>query len=677
MQGPAAHSAASSRALSLPEELILMLLNEENGYFYQVPGWHLNCAVVAAVLAELSLTSRIDSDLESVRLVDGAETGDPALDPIIEEIAGESARHDAQYWIERLAPRAEPIIDLTLERLVGLRILQHHSGDFWTIAPTAPQAEFFSSTHGSAPVLFVKTRISEAVFSDEIPDTRDIIIICLIDTCDVFRFMFTLDEETEKRIDFICNMDLVGRSIADAVAHSLAGPLLRHSSTTAEIPKVGLRKLLLNLHGRDGNLPALLAGLAQEHGPVFRIDPPFSEPLIFLAGLETNRWAHRDGRKHLRARDCFSDFEKAYGASGVLPSLDGTDHFRLRKAMQPAYSRSRLAGHLDQLYRHARNHMAEWAVGDSLPAARMCRLMVNAQLSPLSLGIDSQDIIDDLMKYKERALSTHIVKSLPKFMLKTPGMRRRAAAVDDLLERVQSVHTPAQRAECQRDLADDVLSLHASDPQLVPESNLRFSLSAALIASVYLGDALSFAVYAMASQPELCERIRDEADTLFDGGDPDASDFSSTSIDVTRRFLMECLRLYPTAPVSMRHVMNSCLVEGHELPLGSRLAIAQTAAHYMDDAFPDPLAFDIDRYLPPRDEHRSPGYAPYGLGAHACLGSQWVRLQLAVNVLMIARYFEIAISPADYKLRFRPLPSMRPSKKLKFTIVGKRRALHA
>ena len=63
-------------------------------------------------------------------------------------------------------------------------------------------------------------------------------------------------------------------------------------------------------------------------------------------------------------------------------------------------------------------------------------------------------------------------------------MRRRAGAVDTLLERVQGVHTPAQRAGSPRDLADDLLSLHASDPQFVPESNLRFALSAALIASL-------------------------------------------------------------------------------------------------------------------------------------------------------------------------------------------------
>ena len=39
-----------------------MLLNEETGYFHQVHGWELNCAVIGAVLAELSLLSRIDTD---------------------------------------------------------------------------------------------------------------------------------------------------------------------------------------------------------------------------------------------------------------------------------------------------------------------------------------------------------------------------------------------------------------------------------------------------------------------------------------------------------------------------------------------------------------------------------------------------------------------------------------
>ena len=41
----------ATQPLTLTQDLILMLLNEESGYFHQVPGWDLNCAVVSAVLA--------------------------------------------------------------------------------------------------------------------------------------------------------------------------------------------------------------------------------------------------------------------------------------------------------------------------------------------------------------------------------------------------------------------------------------------------------------------------------------------------------------------------------------------------------------------------------------------------------------------------------------------------
>ena len=181
----------------------------------------------------------------------------------------------------------------------------------------------------------------------------------------------------------------------------------------------------------------------------------------------------------------------------------------------------------------------------------------------------------------------------------------------------------------------------------------------------------------MASQPELYSKIQSEADALFDNGDPDGGDFTVSAIDVTHRFLMECLRMYPVVPMSIRNVMNTCVVEDYELPIGSRLFIATTATHYIADIFPNPFTFDIDRYQPPRNEHHSPGYAPFGLGTHTCLGSRWMELQLAINVLLIAHHFTIEVSPANYKLRFSPLPSMKPSKKLKFHIAEQRRELPA
>lgn len=651
-----------------------MLLNEESGYFYQIAAHKMNCAVIGAALAELSLLSRVDTDAESLLLLDPTETGNPGLDLILKEIADEPVQHNAQYWIEKLLKHAETVTDLTLENLSNLGILEHHEGDFWTVAPGKLYTDGNSDDDGTIGQ-FIRTRIGKDIFSDDIPHPRDIIIICLIETCDIFPFMFKLDEKAEERIKLICRMDLIGRSMADAVAENINNPLLASSHIGKKIPRVPLYRLVLNPHARTGNLPALFADLTKQYGPVFEIAPPFSKTNIFLSGPEVNRWVRRHGRKYLTSKSYFGDFEKVYGAVGVLPSLDGVDHFRYRKTMTPAYSRGRLEGQLDMVYRKAREYMANWEVGESYPCRDLCRKMINAQMSPLSLSVDTQDIMDDIIAYKERALTTHLLNIMPKFMLKTPGMKRRAKAIDTLMERVQSVHTAAQRAGCPRNLVDDLLNLHANDPLLMPESNLSFALSAAVLASMYLGDGFSFALYAMASQPELYDKIRSEADALFSDGDPAGKDFTPANMEITDRFINECLRVYPIVPMSMRDVVNTFTIEGYEIPQGSRINIAQTAPHYMEDFFPDPFSFDIDRYLPPRNEHRSPGYAPYGLGPHTCLGARWMTLHMAVNLMIIAHYFTLRVYPEDYELRITSFPSMKPNKKLRFHVAEQKREL--
>ena len=335
------------QSLSLPEELILMLLNEENGYFHQVPGWDLNCAVIGAALAELSLRARIDMDTQTLFVLDKTETGRQTLDPILNEIASEPTARSTQYWIERLAHRAEGVIDGVLENLVGMGILEYHEGGFWTLSRSMWQTELYTGSQEGTAIEFVKTRIGKAILAGEIPTPRDAIIIALINTCDVFRFILPLDTEAEERIQLVSKMDVIGRSISEAVSYNLAGPLLRHSPLTKKIPTASLRKLVFSRHLRTGNVPALFADMAREYGPVFQIRPPLTEPMTFLAGPETNHWVHRNGRMYLRTKDYFADFEKVYGANGVLPSLDGADHFRLRKSLSAAYSRGRLGGQME------------------------------------------------------------------------------------------------------------------------------------------------------------------------------------------------------------------------------------------------------------------------------------------------------------------------------------------
>ena len=57
-------------ALRFAEEIVLLLLNDDDGKFAQVPAWSLNCALAGGVLMDLALENRIDSDLEKLVGVD-------------------------------------------------------------------------------------------------------------------------------------------------------------------------------------------------------------------------------------------------------------------------------------------------------------------------------------------------------------------------------------------------------------------------------------------------------------------------------------------------------------------------------------------------------------------------------------------------------------------------------
>ena len=661
-------------SLSLPEELLLALLDEESGYFRQVPGWNLNCAMVGAALGELSLLGRIDSDLKSLILFDSTDTGRPTLDPILREIAGETEQHNVVYWVERLAPQAESVISHALDRLVRRRILDRHTGDFYTFTKRQRSGETPPEEDPLAAE-FVKARLTRIIFADEIPGPRDVIITGLVDACNVFHLMFQIDEEAEERIKFVSQMDVIGRAIAAAVTESVIAPSLRRPSLTKPIPAVSLRDLLFNRELREGRLPSGFAILAEKYGPVFELRLPFRQNLIVLAGLKANQWANRMGRVYLRSKEYFEGVDKAYGVSRSMHSTDGADHFRFRKSLQPAYSQATLTRRLDEVFDLARTHMASWDVGTTMPVQSMLRPLLNAQSSPLLASIDTQDEIVDALEYKVRVLNVGIVKSMPRFMLKTLSMRRRAKVTQRIIDRMQSTHTASQRVGMPMDVVDAYLALHASDPQFLPESDLSLPLGAILMTAMYMGDQIGFALYWLVKNPELYERVTAEADALWADGDPGEEDFSPDRIDVTRRVLMEALRMSPIVAMSMRTVMNTCVVEGYELPVGAQLVIAQTATHYLEETFPDPWTFDIDRYAPPRNEHRGGGFVPFGMGTHSCLGRRWAHMHMAINLLMLTHHFKIELARPFERMPMDPLPSQSPSNKIKFRLVEQRHEL--
>ena len=108
--------------LRFAEEIILILLDDEDGKFVGVPRWSLNYALAGGVLMDLAMENRIDTDIENLMLIDSTPVGDSLLDPVLAEIAeGGGTEGHPVSWLELIAEKAGDIREEALTRLVAER----------------------------------------------------------------------------------------------------------------------------------------------------------------------------------------------------------------------------------------------------------------------------------------------------------------------------------------------------------------------------------------------------------------------------------------------------------------------------------------------------------------------------------------------------------------------------
>ena len=199
--------------LRFVEEIILLLLRDEDGRFVHVPSWSLDYAIAGGVLMDLAMENRVDTDLKHLILVDATPVGDNLLDPTLADIAA-GEKNNTRYWVERTAKSAPEIREEALSRLVSAGILEQEEGRFlWVF-----RSRRYPAVDGKAE-REVKLRIMGTLFSDEIPDPRDIMIICLADACGIFNEILSKREleQAASRIQQVRRLDLIGQAMSQAI----------------------------------------------------------------------------------------------------------------------------------------------------------------------------------------------------------------------------------------------------------------------------------------------------------------------------------------------------------------------------------------------------------------------------------------------------------------------------
>ena len=201
--------------LHFVEEIVLLQLDDTHGRFVDLPLSAGNVVLAGAALMELALRNQIDTDLERLIVVDPTPTGDDILDDALARLAAAPAELSTGAAIERISNNAGKYQEQALEHLKTKGILREADGRFLWVFHTRRYPVIDDREQRE-----VKTRLRQLLLTDEIPDPRDVALICLIDACHLLGLVLTPDEirKTADRVEQLSRLDLIGQAVMHAVA---------------------------------------------------------------------------------------------------------------------------------------------------------------------------------------------------------------------------------------------------------------------------------------------------------------------------------------------------------------------------------------------------------------------------------------------------------------------------
>lgn len=208
--------------LTIPEELYLLAVNETEGDIHATNNKSFKTALSGAILMNLAMEHRIDTDLEKL-IVDKKEAiGNDVLDIVSNEIQLDQSDHNIKYWIDKLTEKSDSYKNMILNSLIRKGVLKIEDKKvLWVFSsrkyPVIDDTE----------ITEVRARVRELVFSDEIPDIQDIVIISMLFYSGMLDLVLTDGEIDEKvdRIEQIAKMDLIGQSISKVIEENMLGHL--------------------------------------------------------------------------------------------------------------------------------------------------------------------------------------------------------------------------------------------------------------------------------------------------------------------------------------------------------------------------------------------------------------------------------------------------------------------
>ncbi len=227
--------------LTFAEEILLLSLDDKKGSFLStVPEQALRTALAGALLMELAVLNRIDTDLHALFVVDADPapdpapdptpdtTGDPLLDDVLHRIQTGESDQPAAFWLNEIAWKINNLRDRVVQCLVEKGVLKIEDRKvLWVF----PQRRY--PLLDDREVKEVRARLRDLLFGGDIPEYRDAVLVGLVHSCGMVETLFSDQElpQVMPRLTKLAQLDLIGREVDRAIreimmamtAHNIRG----------------------------------------------------------------------------------------------------------------------------------------------------------------------------------------------------------------------------------------------------------------------------------------------------------------------------------------------------------------------------------------------------------------------------------------------------------------------
>jgi Golgi phosphoprotein 3 len=212
--------------LTMLEEVVLLAVDERNGGLRSTREYSTTYALVGAVFFDLALAKKIDTDTEEVQIIDTTPTGNATLDRVLAHMAARPHLKTVTAWVEEIFHERSDLEGEALASLISSGILRHEKSKLlWII-----DVERFPLVDNK-PQAHVRLRLANAVLSDAIPATRDIMLVSIVEPCGLLPYVLSEDTISLRRarVQLLCNLETISRKVTDAIVR--LETTLRQAST--------------------------------------------------------------------------------------------------------------------------------------------------------------------------------------------------------------------------------------------------------------------------------------------------------------------------------------------------------------------------------------------------------------------------------------------------------------